>query len=91
MQRHQTRVDLPSYLLYPYSSVYWVRVHAEPGRGVYAEKLHVLIHPTVSSMRYLSHTISIAALIDHRSSMGVAGAGSLLSGIADDEARGGSR
>jgi hypothetical protein len=67
--------------------------HARVGRelGVYDEKLHELIHPKVSSAESSRRTISTAALIDHRSSIGVVGSGSRLSGMADDEARGGSR
>lgn len=89
--QHQIRVDLPNYLWYPYLSVCWVHVHVVPGRDVYDGKRHVLIHPIVSFVQIPRRTISIAALIDHKSSIGVAGAGSLLSGIAEDEARGGSR
>jgi hypothetical protein len=89
--RGQTHADLPNCLLYPCSSA--CLEHARVGRELdeHDGKLHELIHPIFSSAYSSRHTISTAALIDHRSSIGVVGSGSRLSSMADDEARGGSR
>jgi hypothetical protein len=89
--RGQTHVDLPNCLSYPCSSA--CLEHARVGQelDVPDGKLRELLHPIFSFTYSSRRTISTAALIDHRSSIGVVDSGSRLSGMADDEARVGSR
>lgn len=89
--RNRTHAGSPNCPSYPCSSACLEHVHVEQVLGEHDEKLRELLRPLVSFTQCSGHTISIAALIDHRSSIGVVGSGSRLSGMADDEARVGSR